>query len=132
MSVVVPMYNAADLIAAQIEALGRQDFEGEWEVVVADNGSTDSSVDVVRRLEGVVPRLRLIDASHRRGAAAARNLGTSVTEGVGVAYCDADDVVDPSWLRHHEESLRRADVVGGRFDLDSFGDVVTQQRQFRR
>ena len=54
-SVVVVMRNAAATIGEQLEALSRQDYAGPWEVVLADNGSTDDSVAVARQWEDRLP-----------------------------------------------------------------------------
>jgi glycosyltransferase involved in cell wall biosynthesis len=52
LSVVIPCLNAAATIGVQLEALAGQSWEGEWEVVVADNGSTDGSQAIVESYRG--------------------------------------------------------------------------------
>jgi glycosyltransferase involved in cell wall biosynthesis len=47
-SVVVPNLNGAATLPDQLEALAGQTYTGDWEVILADNGSTDTSADVVR------------------------------------------------------------------------------------
>jgi glycosyltransferase involved in cell wall biosynthesis len=42
LSVIIPCYNGAETIAAQLEALAGQQWSGQWEVIVSDNGSTDN------------------------------------------------------------------------------------------
>lgn len=116
MSVVVPVRNGAATIGAQLEALAAQSTDRPYEVVVADNGSTDATAAVVRSFEGRVPGLVLVDASHRAGANAARNAGVAVARGQAVLLCDADDVVDPGWLESLAAGLERAAGVGGRLD----------------
>jgi glycosyltransferase involved in cell wall biosynthesis len=96
-SVVIPARDAAATIGEQLDALSAQPGIGDCEVVVADNGSTDSTVEVVRRKAGVLP-VRCVDASERRGAAAARNIGAAAATGDLVCFVDADDVVLPGWL----------------------------------
>ena len=77
LSVVIPCYNAREPVARAIQALCGQDRRDDWEIVVADNGSTDGSEQRVRELAVEHPRVRLVDASARRGAAAARNMGAA-------------------------------------------------------
>lgn len=97
-SVVVPMRDSEATIADQLEALANQDYKGDFEVVVADNGSTDGGPDIVRAFVARLPDLRLVDASARRGAAHARNVGTTAGRGDLILYTDADDVVAPGWV----------------------------------
>src|SRR3712207_5405247 len=110
-SVVIVMRNAAATIGEQLEALSRQDYAGPWEVVVADNGSTDDSVAVVRQWEGRLPGLQIVDASLRRGVSYARNAGVVASSGEVIAFCDADDVAEPDWLRRLVAGLGDADIV---------------------
>src|SRR5690606_10578144 len=91
-SVVIPARDAARWIDAQLGALACQEVPVPWEVVVADNGSTD---DTVARAEAWADRLpvRVVDASGRPGPNHARNQGTAAARGDLLLYCDADDVV---------------------------------------
>ncbi len=118
-SVVVPARNAARTIGEQLEALAAQRTHRPFEVLVADNGSTDGTADVVRSFEGRAAAwqgLRVVDASHRAGANAARNAGTRAARGEAVLLCDADDVVDPGWVEALAGGLDRAAGAGGRLD----------------
>ena len=84
-------------IEAQLKALCHQQWRGGWEVIVADNGSTDGTQDVLARFHGPLPGLRLIDPSARRGAVHARNVAVKEASGAGLAFCDADDEVGIGW-----------------------------------
>jgi len=114
LSVVIPCRNAADTIAVQLEALARESWDELWEVVVADNGSTDGTIDVVERYRARIRRLRVVDASGRPGVAFARNCGTAAAEGDLIAFCDADDEVGPGWLRAMGEALSEHVFVAAR------------------
>ena len=98
-SVIIPALNAGPYIRQQLEALANQDFDGQWEVIVADNGSVDDTREIVRGNVDLVRHLRLTDASDRKGVAAARNRGAAAAKGRYLAFCDADDIVSPWWLR---------------------------------
>jgi glycosyltransferase involved in cell wall biosynthesis len=118
-SVIVPAYNAASTIAEQLEALAAQDYRGEWEVIVADNGSTDGTRVVAESFESRHPRLRVVDASARRGAAAARNRGAAEAGGRFLAFCDADDRVETGWLSALSDALARHAFVTGAIDHEA-------------
>ena len=73
-SVVIPVLDAAEWLGHQPAALAAQDVPVPWEVLVADNGSTDETVDVALSWRKDLP-LRLVDASERRGINHARTAG---------------------------------------------------------
>lgn len=116
-SVVVPVLNGAATIGEQLAALAAQDVDGAWEVVVADNGSTDGTRAVVGDFFGLLPGLRVIDATRRRGPAAARNQGANAATGNVLAFCDADDVVAPGWLAAMAKATGDHDFVAGSLDF---------------
>ncbi len=118
-SVVLPVFDAMPWISEQLEAVAGQHCPVEWEVVVADNGSSDSGPDLAREWSARDPRIRLVDASGRPGPAAARNIGVKAARGDLLAFCDADDVVQPGWLAGLVTALGRAEVVAGVFDSGS-------------
>lgn len=115
-SVIVPAYNAALTLPEQLEALTLQTYRGEWEVIVADNGSTDDTVQVADRFADRLPGFQVVDASARRGVAQARNIGAEYATGHYLAFCDADDRADSEWLAAIAESLEHSDFVTGSID----------------
>lgn len=117
-SVVIPVYNCERTLGEQLEALTDQTYEGDWEVILADNGSTDASLEVARRYRDRLPALRVVEAVDRRGAAHARNVGAAAAEGSYLAFCDGDDVVDAGWLAALARALERHDFVAGSMDHD--------------
>jgi glycosyltransferase involved in cell wall biosynthesis len=112
-SVILPCLNAANSISNQIEALANQEYSDKWEIIVADNGSTDGTVAIVREYQKHIPHLRIVDASARRGVAYARNLGASVAQGEALVFCDADDEVGSGWLAAMAKALSQYDLVAG-------------------
>lgn len=117
-SVIVPCRNGADVIGNQLRALTRQSCGRDWEVVVVDNGSNDASKAVVESFRGLLPRLVVIDALDKRGAAYARNIGVKAASGENVAFCDADDEVDDGWLAAVERGLREHRAIAFRTDTE--------------
>lgn len=114
MSVVVCVYNGADVIGEQLGALAAQDVDFEWEVVVAENRSTDGTKEVLlKRQPGFPVPLRVVDAWERQGVAHARNVGVKASRGHLLAFCDADDRVAPGWLQAAADALDSADMAGG-------------------
>ena len=126
-SVVIPARNAAATIGAQLAALADQRFDGNWEVIVVDNGSTDATVATAESWAPRLPRLRVIAATTRAGAGHARNVGAAAAAGDLLAYCDADDEATPGWLSAIVEEAATSDLVGGPLDDERLNDDVIPQ-----
>ena len=122
LSVVVPVLDAEDAVAGQLEALAAQKWSRPWEVVVVDNGSTDGTVDVVEGFRERLPSLRVVDGSDRRGQAHALNVGVREARAEAVAFCDADDEVAPGWVAGMGEALARHSFVACRSEPARLND----------
>jgi glycosyltransferase involved in cell wall biosynthesis len=125
-SVIIPAYNAADTLDEQLEALSDQTYEGPWEVIVVDDASTDDTGLVALRWRDRIP-VRVVGVSTNRGAAHAWNVGAIVAGGDFLAYCDADDKVDPRWLEALSRSGRTNDLVGGSMETEHFNPPAVRE-----
>lgn len=117
-SVVIPARNAAADIADQLRALNEQIDAPPFEVIVADNGSSDDTVTKVHAFQANYP-LRVVDASDAPGASHARNRGAVEATSEWLLFCDADDIVTPHWVAHMYDALTSQPdvVVAGNLDL---------------
>lgn len=115
LSVVIACFNGEDTLRDQLVALADQPSVAPWELIIADNGSTDGSVELARSFASRLP-LRIIDASARRGPAHARNVGVAAARGEWIAFCDADDVVAPNWVAQVCGALQQHPFVAGKVD----------------
>lgn len=117
-SVIVPFLNARSPIEQQVRALLTQDYAGPWELVFADNGSTDGTADYLRGLpkpaDGTT--IRVVDAGGVAGAAHARNVGALHSRGDLLVFLDADDVADRSWLSGIVAAAENFDAVAGELE----------------
>ena len=111
LSVVIPTWNRAQLVRdALCSALVQR--EGEVEVIVVDDASTDATVELLEREFG--DQIRLLRLEHRRGPGGARNAGARLARGEFVAFLDSDDGWLPGKLDAELEVLARfpeAEVV---------------------
>ena len=113
-SVVIPARNSGSTLGLQLGALALQDGAPPFEVIVADNGSTDDTAEVVGHWAGLLPGLQLVDASDRAGPCAARNIGASRARSSKLLFCDADDAVQTGWVRAMSQALDDRTIVGGK------------------
>ena len=81
-SVIIPIYNGAATLGEQLEAFRAQTYEGEWEIVAVNNGSTDSSVRVVQAYQGLISQLRLVQAVEKQSKGYASNIGAQAARGL--------------------------------------------------
>lgn len=112
-SVVIPTYNAAHLIGQQLQALLDQVDSPPFEVVIADNCSTDDLDHVVGQWQDRLPHLRIVDASRGQGVSVARNVGFEQARTDRILICDADDIVAPTWVAAMDAALDESAIVGG-------------------
>jgi glycosyltransferase involved in cell wall biosynthesis len=124
LSVIIPCYNAAKTIAVQLEALAKQQCSEPWEVIIADNGSTDESMGIVERFRQRLPNLRMVDASAKPGQPYALNIGAQAAKGESLAFCDADDEVGPGWLAAMVKALSKFDFVACRFETKKLNSLM--------
>jgi glycosyltransferase involved in cell wall biosynthesis len=96
-SVVTPTYNRADSLGRAIESVINQTLT-DWELIVVDDGSTDSTTELVTQRYARDPRVKLI-RQENQGVSGARNTGLHVSAGKYIAFLDSDD----EYLPHHLE-----------------------------
>jgi len=94
-AVIIPAYNRAGVISRAIDSVLAQDF-GDFELIVVDDGSTDSTVEVARGYDD--PRIRVVELGRNRGSNAARNAGITNASAPLIAFLDSDDTYLPHKL----------------------------------
>jgi peptidoglycan/xylan/chitin deacetylase (PgdA/CDA1 family)/GT2 family glycosyltransferase len=112
-SVVIPALNEEQFIAECLESLKNQDYAGEYEIIVADNGSSDNTANIARSYGA-----KVISCLKKRSVTYARQVGTDTARGDIVVQADADTVYPRDWLRKiadHFSSHPDAAALAGRF-----------------
>jgi len=104
-SVIIPAYNAAATLAECLEACQRQTHP-DFEIIVADDGSTDTTPEIAQRLGVRYVR------QENRGPAAARNMGARRASGEVLVFTDSDCVPETDWLEKLLSGFTDASVVG--------------------
>ena len=122
LSVITPIYNGADFVERCYENLLKQSF-ANWEWVVVDDGSTDSTAEIVRKIEDV--RVRFFSYKQNKGRGYARNLAISESRGDWIVIWDVDDLnfperletIEKARLQNHEFFCSYAVVVNNNMKI---------------
>ncbi len=130
-TVVVPMYNSERHVRETLNSIAAQTLK-DLEVIVIDDGSTDSSIPIVTEMAARDPRFRLITPPRHGSAGAARNVGLDLARGEYLAFLDADDLFAPTMLQKLYEKARAddADIVMTAFR--SFSDATGKREPLGR
>lgn len=135
LSIVVPAFNEADRLPEgmarfrdAVEA-GAVDTS-QTELVLVDDGSTDGTGEVARRLLAPMAWARVVRLDRNAGKGAAVRAGVSLARGAVVAFTDADMAIDPVQLPKFVEALGEADLaIGSRVLPGASADADSLQRK---
>lgn len=99
-SVIVPVYNQERYLEECISSIRRQTL-AEWECLIINDGSSDSSGEIARRFSEADSRIRYFEQKNR-GVSSARNLGMRRASGRYLCFVDGDDFIDAAFLEFPE------------------------------
>lgn len=118
LSIIVPVYNLEDYIAATLDSLLSIHFSSNYEIVVINDGSTDGSESVIRDYQQKQSRIVLYSIKNQ-GVSNARNVGISKATGEYITFVDGDDTVEPDFFEKAVQELDRDgyDFVQGNFRI---------------
>lgn len=106
-SVIVPVYNVEPYLPLCVDSILSQSF-GNFEIILVDDGSTDSSGKLCEQYAEKDPRIRVFHQKNQ-GLSGARNAGTALVQGRYFTYIDSDDFVSSYYL---EEMYQQAENTG--------------------
>lgn len=107
-SVIIPVYNREDYLEECIASVTAQSHQ-QMEILIVDDGSTDNSLAICKKLAEQDNRIRLICAQHS-GVSAARNLALDQATGEYVCFVDSDDVIHPLLLEQLVKAMTENDA----------------------
>jgi hypothetical protein len=122
-SVIVPVYNAAATVAATVRSVLDQ-TDGDFELILIDDGSTDASLARMLDLANLDERIRVLSTPNA-GVAETRNLGASLARGALLAFLDADDIWRPTKLAAHRALHAANPDIGVSYAQISFLEAGT-------
>lgn len=106
-SVVTPTYNRKCGVCSAVESLMLQTF-GDFELIVADDGSTDGTVELLKKKyvrEVASGKIRILELGHG-GVCAARNAALKAARGEWIAYLDSDNIVSADFLQTFADGIK--------------------------
>ncbi len=115
LSVIVPAYNEAEVIAKTINRLNEY-FSGavfEYEIIIVDDGSTDQTAAIVQEKAKQIARLKLLSLPKNIGKGGAVRAGALAAQGEWILFLDADLSTDPSEFEKFKPYLQSYDIVIG-------------------
>lgn len=103
-SVIVPFFNIECCVSYCLHSLLNQDFEGYYEIICVNDGSTDDTLAELLCIAAKDPRVRVL-SKENGGLSDARNYGVAHACGQYITFVDGDDVVSPHYLSSLDRAL---------------------------
>lgn len=134
-SIIIPVYNQGEKLAFTLDSIISQDIkEQELEVVIVNDGSTDSTEKVIEnhvaQFKDSDVKLRVFSFSQNSGAPAARNKGFQESEGEYILFCDADAVLKSHALRTMFDTLQQVPDASYAYSSFKWGSKVFSPGHF--
>lgn len=104
-SIITPSWNSEKYIKKTIESVQKQTYTN-WEMIIADDCSSDGTVEIVEQVSKDDPRVRIVKQDVNGGAARARNRSLLEATGRYISYLDADDIWKPTKLEKQVEFMK--------------------------
>jgi GT2 family glycosyltransferase len=112
--VIICTYNRAECLARLLSALGEQTApSSSYGILVVDDGSTDGTESLCRKIAQAIPNLRYERAQRNQGLAKSRNLGIAMSKAPLLAFIDDDCIPARDWVERMVEALDKHPIVAG-------------------
>jgi glycosyltransferase involved in cell wall biosynthesis len=129
LSVIISCRNSASTLAETLESIAMQRYPGWWEVVVVDNGSTDTTSDVAQAFSERLPHFSLLTVPDPGYQPRGINYGITHSKGEAIIFLDSDDLVAQDYLLHMGEALTTQPFVGGALEIELLNPEQVRRRR---
>ena len=108
-SIITPTFNSAKYIAETIQSVQKQTYSN-WEMIIVDDGSKDTTVGIIQNFMEDDHRIHLIQLHKNSGPAKARNKGIEKAQGDYMTFLDADDIWFPDFIASSIQAIRQTGI----------------------
>lgn len=126
-SVIVPVFNCEKYLPKCLRTLQNQTLKN-YEVIIVDDGSTDTSKEICTKFQENDPRFHLYQQKHQF-AGAARNLGISHAKGEYLLFLDSDDFFSTELLKKSYDSAKESEADVCVFGVNLYNDQTSEIQQ---
>jgi len=112
-SIIIPVYNTDQYLDRSLQSAINQTLK-EIEIICIDDGSTDNTLDILKKYEKKDNRIKVIHFDENKGVAAARNKGMEIAKGEFIGFMDSDDYADKRFFENLYKHSDGYDIVYGR------------------
>lgn len=119
-SIIVPVYNVEAYLKECLNSLLNQDFNGEYEIICVNDGSTDNSLNILKEYQKTNDKIVLVDQKNK-GLSGARNTGFKNAKGKYIMFLDSDDYLKDKKvleLLYGQVEKNSLDFVAADFEYD--------------
>ncbi len=110
-SIIIPTYNVEEYIEECLDSIFAQNENDlKYELIIIDDGSTDSTLNIIKRYQNMYPEIVTIIKCEHKGVAAIRNIGLDMALGKYIYFVDADDYISKETFSLFVEAIRKNDV----------------------
>ena len=123
LSIIIPVYNAEKFLAECVQSIFEQNIPQEnFEVILINDGSTDSSLEICQKLTQRHKNIRVLNQKNK-GQSIARNIGMTASKGEYIFFIDSDDYIKSGYLNNFLSIVKKKDL-----DFLGFGTYNTSQK----
>ena len=138
-SIIIPVYNAQDYLKRCLNSVLNQKFK-DFEAICINDGSTDSSFEILREYSKKDSRIKVIGFNQNQGASIARNTGIKEARGKYLGFMDCDDYIEDDFLSElyskalnsDADIIKGADMklcyIDGKIELDRQNEKIKQNK----
>lgn len=117
-SIIIPIYNGEKYIERCLKSIINQDYE-ELEIILINDGSTDKSIDILKKFKNIDNRIKVIDKENT-GVSDTRNRGIEEATGDYIMFIDVDDYLEENMIKKIINTINKKDI-----DLIKFNYNIT-------